>query len=271
MTRPVERAGAGAGPTTEAGPLGRVDPEHPAAPTTVVRAPFGTAAATAVVGLVGLIASLIVLGSIAAGVQDQEVFALDRWATPFLHGIASPGMDALMNGLTWMGSSAAIVPAFAVVAGALLWRRRPGAALFLTVVCLGALVLNAAMKVFFQRPRPALPWATVLPDYSFPSGHTMNAVVFYVAVALILWSIGGRRIGLLAMSIASALAIGVGISRIYLGYHYLTDVAGGLLAGIAWLLVVGAALRARPAWREWRETRAPRRAPMGASERAAPR
>jgi len=256
MTQPVERAGAGAGPTTDAGPLGRVDPKHPELPTAVARAPFWSAAGMVVVGLFGLIASLIVLGSVAAGVRSQEVFALDTWATPFLHGIASPGLDALMNWLTFMGSSTAIVPAFVVVAGVLLWRRRPGAAGFLTAVCLAALLLNGAMKVFFQRPRPSVPWADVLPDYSFPSGHTMNAVVFYVAVALIAWSVLGRRVGLLAMAAAVVLALGVGISRIYLGYHYLTDVAGGLLAGMALLLLVGTALRSRPAWHAWRRPRA---------------
>ena len=128
------------------------------------------------------------------------------------------------------------------------------------------------MKLFFERPRHQLDWAQVLPDYSFPSGHTMNAVVFYVALALILWSVFGRRIGLIALVIAVALALGVGVSRIYLGYHYLTDVVGGLLAGIAWLLVVGAAFRARPTGGDgavrapgrangprWRARRPPRR------------
>jgi membrane-associated phospholipid phosphatase len=50
---------------------------------------------------------------------------------------------------------------------------------------------------------------------------------------------------------AIVLALAVGVSRIYLGYHYLTDVVGGLLAGIAWLLVVGAAFNARPGWWNW--------------------
>lgn len=268
MTAPVERAGTGAGPATEAGPLGRVDPTRPGTPTTVVRPPLWSATATVVVGLVGLVASLIVLGSVAAGVRSQEIFALDVWATPFLHGIASPGLDALMNALTTLGTSAVIVPALAVVAALLVWRHRPGAAVFLVVVCLGALVLNATMKVFFQRPRPALPWANVLPDYSFPSGHTMNAVVFYLALALILWSIRGRRAGLAAMAVAIVIAVGVGTSRIYLGYHYLTDVVGGLLAGVALLLVVGTALRARPTWRQWqgRGTTAPGGQPAPGAE-----
>jgi undecaprenyl-diphosphatase len=107
------------------------------------------------------------------------------------------------------------------------------------------------MKLFFERPRPHLAWANVLPDYSFPSGHTMNGVVFYIALALIVWSIAGRRPGLLAMTVAVVLALGIGLSRIYLGYHYLTDVVGGLLAGTAWLLILGAGFRARPTLWPW--------------------
>jgi membrane-associated phospholipid phosphatase len=240
--------------TTETGPLGPVDPVTPPTPGTVVRPARATATAMVVVGLVGLIASLVVLGSIAEGVRAQEVFALDTWATPFLHGIASPGLDWVMLRLTDLGSSLVIVPCFAVVLALLLRARRYGGALFLTVASGGALILNASMKLFFQRPRPQLDYAKVLPDYSFPSGHTMNATVFYIALALILWSVFGRRVGLVGLATGVAISLGVGVSRIYLGYHYLTDVAGGLVAGVAWLLVVGAAFHARPTWWRWGST-----------------
>jgi undecaprenyl-diphosphatase len=229
----------------------------------------GTPARALIVGFVGLIASLVVLGSIAQGVRTREVFALDTWATPFLHGIASPGMDALMNALTDVGSSQAVAPVFVVVAAWLLWRRRFGAALFLGVATGGGLVLQEAMKQLVARPRPQLPWAPVLPDYSFPSGHTMNAIIFYVALALIAWSVSGGRIGLLSVVIAVIVALGVGVSRIYLGYHYLTDVVGGLMAGIAWLLVVGTAFRVRPTWRQWRSGHTPRTRERGGSGTAA--
>ncbi len=261
MTEAPVRAGSGAGPTTEAGPLGHVDPVDPGAlpsplspapSAPIVRASFGSATATVGIGLFGLIATLVVLGTLAQGVRAQEVFALDVWATPFLHSIATPGLDWVMNRLTDIGSTLVIIPVFALAAVFLLSRKRRGALLFLLVVSLGALVLNGTMKVLIQRPRQALPWATVLPDYSFPSGHTMNALVFYGALALIAWSIAGRRVGLVAVAAAALITFGVGVSRIYLGYHYLTDVVGGVLAGIAWLLVAGAALRARPAWQQWR-------------------
>jgi undecaprenyl-diphosphatase len=250
---PLNAAGStiDAGPTTESGPLGRVDPADPDAPTTVPRPPLGIAMMTVVVGFAALIAMLLVLGSIADGVRDQEVFALDTWATPFLHGIASPGLDWVMLRLTDIGSSLVIVPVFALAMAGLVWKHRYGAATFLTVSIGGSLFLAGAMKVLFERPRPQLSYATVLPDYSFPSGHTMNAVIFYVALALITWSVFGRRIGMAALALAAVLAVGVGASRIYLGYHYLTDVVGGILAGVSWLLVVGAAFRARPTWWSW--------------------
>jgi membrane-associated phospholipid phosphatase len=242
------------GKLREHGPLGPGEPTPE--PIEPLPAPeVGLATMTVVVGFFGLVASLFVLGSIAEGVRDQEVFALDTWATPFLHGIASPGVDAFMNGLTDIGSIYVVPILFAVVVGGLVWRRRYRAAGFIAVASLGSLVLQGSMKLFFARPRPQLPWAQVLPDYSFPSGHTMNTVIFYGAVALVTWSILGRRAGLLAVGLAAILAFGVGVSRIYLGYHYLTDVVGGILAGIAWLLIVGAAFRARPTWRRWRSPR----------------
>jgi membrane-associated phospholipid phosphatase len=242
------------GKLSEHGPLG---PSQPAAdPAATPPAPeLGLATMTVVVGFFGMVASLVVLGSIAQGVRDQEVFALDTWATPFLHGISSPGLDAFMNGVTNIGSIYVIPILFVAVVGWLIWRRRYRSAAFITVASLGSLVLQGSMKLFFARPRPQLPWASVLPDYSFPSGHTMNTVIFYGAVALVIWSILGRRTGLIAVGVAAILAFGVGVSRIYLGYHYLTDVVGGILAGIAWLLVVGAAFRAQPTWRRWRAPR----------------
>ena len=105
------------------------------------------------------------------------------------------------------------------------------------------------MKVFVDRPRPALPWAHVLPDYSFPSGHSMNSLVFYLAVALIIRAVYGQRAGSIAVPLALLIAVAVGFSRIYLGYHYLSDVVGGFAAGLAWLFVVVVAFEAIP--RTW--------------------
>ena len=235
-----------AGTSTDAGPLGRVDPARPAPSGTVPRPPLGLATTTIVAGFAGLIAMLVVLGSIIRGVRAQDTFALDSWATPFLHGLASPPLDWVMLRLTDLGSSLVIVPVFVVVVASLIWVKRYGAATFLAIAIGGGVLLDATMKLIFQRPRPELSYAPVLSDSSFPSGHTMNAVIFSVALAMIIWSIFGRRVGLSALAIAAVVAVGVGISRIYLGAHYLTDVLGAFLAGLSWLFVIGGAFRLRP-------------------------
>jgi undecaprenyl-diphosphatase len=193
-------------------------------------------------GFFALLACLLVLGAVAEDVHSQEANALDALATPLLHGLSNPILDAVMQGLTDLGSTIVVGPLFAVAIVLLLWRRHRREALFLAVSMAGSLVLNQSLKLIFQRPRPQLAWAQVQPEYSFPSGHAMNSIVFYVAVALIVWVLWGRRAGLIATVLAIVLALLIGTSRIYLGYHYFTDVLGGLLAGAAWLIIVAAAL-----------------------------
>jgi membrane-associated phospholipid phosphatase len=193
-------------------------------------------------GFFALLACLLVLGAVAEDVHSQEANALDALATPLLHGLSNPILDAVMQGLTDLGSTIVVGPLFAVAIVLLLWRRHRREALFLAVSMAGSLVLNQSLKLIFQRPRPQLAWAQVQPEYSFPSGHSMNSIVFYVALALIVWVIWGRRAGLPATVLAVVLALLIGTSRIYLGYHYFTDVLGGLLAGAAWLIIVAAAL-----------------------------
>ena len=147
---------------TEAGPLGRVDADKKTPQQAVERPHVPTATITVLVGFVGLVASLFVFGSIAAGVREREVFALDTWATPFLHALQSTAVDGLMNTLTTIGSSLVIVPLFFVAVALLVWQRRYGAAVFLGLATGGALGLETTMKIIFERPRPRLAWARVI-------------------------------------------------------------------------------------------------------------
>ena len=135
-----------AAPTRESGPLGRIDPKHPAAAAPAPPPPQRVAAASTVViaGFLALVAILVLFGAIAEDIRDQEVLALDTWATPFLHSIASPPLDALMLTFTTMGSIVVLVPVFIVVAIALLVSRHYGAALFFGIASGGGLVLRSS-------------------------------------------------------------------------------------------------------------------------------
>jgi undecaprenyl-diphosphatase len=255
--------------SAEGGPLGEDKGHEPGAAPVAAAPPrtkreLGLATATVVIGFAILVACLFVFGSLAQDVRSKDVFALDAWATPFLHGFASPAMDTAMNAITTLGTVYVILPALVVLGVWLLRTGRVRSLGFLVTAILGSLVLQLILKPFFARPRPGVPYAQILSDYSFPSGHTLSAVVFYGGVALVVWSLFGRRAGIAALAAATVIAIAVGISRIYLGYHFLTDVVGAILAGVALLLIVGAAFRARPTWRRWRSrTRASVQRPTG--------
>jgi undecaprenyl-diphosphatase len=139
--------------------------------------------------------------------------------------------------------------------------RRRREALFLAIAILGSVIMNGALKLLIQRPRPQLPWAQTPLDFSFPSGHTMNSLVFYLALALIAWVIWGPRVGIPATIIAIVLAVLIGVSRIYLGAHYFSDVAAGFVAGLSWLLIVSAGFDAGTWVANWRFHRPEARPP----------
>jgi len=189
-------------------------------------------------GFLGVAACLVAFGAIARAIRDQNTNTLDEIATPALHGMASPALDAVMRGATFIGSNVVLVPAYVVATVTLLLLGRRRDALFLVVVGAGSLLLNGAMKLFFQRPRPQVPWAHVLPDFSFPSGHSMISLAFFLALAIVVWHARGGRWGVAATALALAGSLLIGVSRVYLGDHYLTDVVGGYLAAVLWLSVV---------------------------------
>ncbi|MEO8570135.1 MAG: phosphatase PAP2 family protein [Chloroflexota bacterium] len=242
-------------------PNERAEPKVPAGTTSegplasVRGTPASAATMTVVVGFFALAACLFVFGTIAEGIRAHDVFTLDTTVTPFLHSLASPALDSVMQAATFIGSNLAISPLLVIAVVLLAWAHRPREALFLAIASIGSLVLNATIKLIFQRPRPIVPWVTAPTDYSFPSGHTMNSLAFYVALAIVAWAVFGRRVGVPAVIAAVALAVVIGVSRIYLGYHYFTDVFGALLAGTGWLLIVGAAFRTGPLYGLWREAK----------------
>ena len=182
---------------------------------------------------------LIGFGAIAHTILDRQPGALDTHATEYLHSLASPTLDTLMGGLTELGSTM-VLTVFCLVAVSLLWRQHRAAAMYLVVALFGAVILDRVLKELFHRPRPHVPWATAPPEYSFPSGHTMDSLAFYLALAIVVALVRGGRDGVVAIVLAVGLVSLIGLSRIYLGYHFLTDVAGGLLAGATWLLVAAA-------------------------------
>ena len=150
------------------------------------------------------------------------------WLTSFWQAITASGA----------GTPRALVAGLAL--GAVLLARRWREAALLGATILSAPYLNAALKVLFARPRPALvPYLAPADGLAFPSGHASGSAAIYLAVALALGRLGGHTRPLVALALVwSAL---VAFSRVWLGVHWPSDVLAGWLLGIGWTLTLWAA------------------------------
>lgn len=135
--------------------------------------------------------------------------------------------------------------AIAVAIVLLFLRLRQEAAFLVFAVITGTAVV-AALKLLFARPRPdILPHLVEVSDTSFPSGHSFNAAVTYLAIAIALAAIARSNAARMTLLLgAMAISLAVAWSRIWLGVHYPTDVIAGWLGGTGWALLLTALARA---------------------------
>jgi len=140
-----------------------------------------------------------------------------------------------MIGISFLGGDGLTIAAIValVVFVSFRWRR---ATLWLVVTILGALVLDLTLKYAFHRARPT-PFFVALPrTYSFPSGHALFSFCFYgVLAGLLVGRTRSRLARVLIWLSAAILVVAIGVSRIYLGVHYPSDVIAGYLAATLWV------------------------------------
>ncbi|HEY2859998.1 MAG TPA: phosphatase PAP2 family protein [Terracidiphilus sp.] len=167
---------------------------------------------------------------------EQRDQAIQSW----VHTFARPSLTHLMSTLSWIGSPWAVTPAVILAAGLMWWLGRKDAAILVASAALGGVALDQVMKLHFKRARPDLPWAFVHEhSFSFPSGHSVMAMVIY---GVIVYKTQNKlrstwaRAALIAA--AFLMVAGIGVSRVYLGAHYPSDVAGGYFVGAVWLAAV---------------------------------
>ncbi|TLM99937.1 phosphatase PAP2 family protein, partial [bacterium] len=137
-----------------------------------------------------------------------------------------------------------LLTGLAVMAYTWFGRRHFWDTLLVPVVLAGSIFLNEALKLLFHRQRPGLPHLVEVTGLSFPSGHAMVSFSFYGLLIYLVWlNFSGRVIKLLITVILGFLILAIGISRIYLGVHYPSDVLAGFSAGSFWLVACILSLR----------------------------
>jgi undecaprenyl-diphosphatase len=162
--------------------------------------------------------------------------SFDTHVTRWFLDRRSDALTTLMKTVTWLGSSAVIVPVALVVVTLLLLKHAWYVATFLAVCVAGASLLSVVSKHVIDRDRP--PEAIRLQHTttsSFPSGHATQAAATYLALAFVVLAMSrSSKLHIIGWLAASAIIAAVGISRIYLGVHWATDVIAGWLLGMTW-------------------------------------
>ena len=190
-------------------------------------------------------ALLLLFGVVADEVVEGDTERLDRaillsFRTPGnpADPLGPPWVEEMIRDVTALGSYAFIIILLVAAIGYLLLIRKYGLALLLLGAELGGMLLSNLLKAGFDRPRPDLEHAARVFTTSFPSGHaTLSAVTFLTLGALLTRVNADRRVKVYFLSVAVALTILVGASRVYLGVHYPSDVLAGWCIGSAWAIL----------------------------------
>jgi len=169
---------------------------------------------------------------------DQKLLLAFRTG-PAQAPVGSPPVQEAARDITSLGGTAVLTIVTIIAAGFLALDGKKHMALFLCGSVLGGLAAGTILKDVFQRPRPDLvPYSVYVSGASFPSGHSMMSAVTYLTLgALLARSQERKRLKAYFLLVAISLTFAVGVTRVYLGVHWPTDVLAGWTAGAVWALL----------------------------------
>ena len=196
-------------------------------------------------GAFGVLLLLLAFTLLAAQVLDGDtqsfdtrvLMALRRPEDPSMT-IGPPWLHARALEVTALGSSTVLGLATLAICGFLLLQRMGRTAAFVLVATAGGWLLNVVLKELFQRARPAVvPHLQAVMSLSFPSGQAMTSAAVYLTLGALTMRVADRRLTkVYCMGMAMLVTFLVGVTRIFLGVHYPTDVLAGWMVGLTWAL-----------------------------------
>lgn len=211
-----------------------------------VRGFWAAIAAFLTVSLVAAIITAFIFGIFADIVREGATQPFDEAVLRWFEARRSPALDDLMMHITTLGDGVVIIM-LALVAAVFLWLTDHRWSVYILLVgMIGGKVLNTLLKAAFDRRRPSVvEWVYEVTSPSFPSGHAMGAFITYGTVAYLVARLEPTPALRRATWLFTMLVIvAIGISRVYLGVHYPSDVFAGFLAGFAWLAFVASSVKA---------------------------
>lgn len=192
--------------------------------------------------MLGLFITVLTLGiflEIAENIVDKEIIFFDAAIMSLVYFFRSEGLTVFMKFVTELGGEIFISTSILLIILLLYLKNyKKDMVLFSFILFLG-IGLNLLLKEFFQRPRPEFFPLIHEATYSFPSGHAMNSFMFYTCLSFFIFrKMKNNLLKIILMCLSALLILLIGISRIYLGVHYPSDILGGYIAGLCWFVMV---------------------------------
>jgi len=191
-----------------------------------------------ILGIFLSISSFLLFTKIARNVLNENYFNFDIVISHAIYSLRTPLLTQIMKFISFLGQDVILVPFSIIVFLLVVRRHRHEGALFLFAIITGFLI-NFAIKFFIARPRPFLSPLFIESFHSFPSGHAMNSVIVYGIFAFFVFRFTRNKVlSIITAIVCIILAMLIGVSRVYLGVHYPTDVIAGFIGGLWWIVTV---------------------------------
>ena len=183
-----------------------------------------------------IIGCLIIFGFISFNIYKNNDFYGDGIIYDFIYKyIISDGMTPFIKFITWFGGTIGIITVWLI--SIFIIQDKKNNISFSICLILGV-IINNIIKLIFARARPDINPLMIENTYSFPSGHSMMSMILYGYLIYLLYNnFKNKKYRWLLVSVFSILILCIGFSRIYLGVHYVSDVIGGFVLGIAYLIL----------------------------------
>jgi undecaprenyl-diphosphatase len=188
--------------------------------------------------------ALFAFAEISDEVGDGETLGFDRAVLTALRDdsgepVGPRALEIALADVTSLGSSSVLTLLVLATAGFLFLAQRRHSAIYVLAASSGGALLSIALKSLFDRPRPDVVVHLVnVSSASFPSGHALGAAAIYLTLAALLArELSRRRLRAFTVSVATLIVVIIGLSRIYLGVHWPTDVLAGWCVGAAWAML----------------------------------
>jgi len=178
--------------------------------------------------------SILLFLTLRSEVLEKDFVGFDNQILRLFYQFRSPLLNQLMQFFSYLGGEVLVGGAILVTVVLLLKKHKREAFLFSFILGMAALIDNL-LKNLTQRTRPQYFPLIIERDYSFPSGHAMDSFVFYATLAYLTFHLTkNKKLSFIISIIAIFIILLIGVSRIYLGVHYPSDVLAGYLGGLGW-------------------------------------